>query len=1188
MLKVWLFREVFSLGDRVNILYVTLSLDIGGLEILLLEFLKALNRVKFNPSVCVLQEKGELITEIRRLGIPVYVISKKPGIDYTLPFKLLKLIKDKNIHIVHTHNSTPWLYAGLAVKMLKRVHLVHTKHSNLDARRKRLLKAESYLAKRTDYIIADAQDVFQFMMNKQAIPASKIKVIFNGIDIKKFASLKRAENKEGKKTIGIIGRLVPVKDHITLLSAFKIVSQKLNAVELFIIGDGQLKENLIKYCQENGLNEKVKFLGARRDIPELMQQIDSLVLTSLNEGLSITLLEAMAAGLPVIATNVGGNPEIVKDNETGFLVPPKNPKLLAEKIITLLSDQKLANGMAEKGRKRAKEYFSIEKMVRSYEQLYDALEVNLDNMARIAIIGEFPPPEGGMAVQAKLFFEKLKEEKVKVFALKRNYEFKRRINWIGKIKMIRAIISFFIFTAFLLKILFKVESLYILSNSYLNFYLYTLPPVWLGKLFCKKIIVNFHGGAAEKFLNKRVNFLARSALSTVDFITVPSGYLKDIFAKIGLSAIAIPNIVNLERFTFRKRERLEPNFIVTRHLEPEYNVGMVIRSFAIVVKKYPQARLKICGNGSEKGKLKSLTYQLGLGNSVEFLGSLGNEKIAELYNSSDILLNGSEIDNLPVSILEAFACGLPVVSTKAGGIPYLVEHEKTGLLVELNDSEVMAKDIERLLENAELAQTLSENARKSLEKYSWDNIKPKLLPLLKSRQILPLNVKIYQYTIFHIFDLFRGRRNLEKLQFLRKSQYWPKETIEEWQLKRLNELLTLAKEKSPFYRERLHNTKLPLRDLSALQDIPILTKKDIRQNKDSIKCQDTPEILFILGKTGGSTGEPIQYYYDKRGRDWNRGCVYRSQEWTGTYLGQRSIQMTGSRYDYTEFKKLKWKLIFWLLRYRNLPASFINDQLFEQYYKEILKYRPTNIWAYSSAIYHFSKFIVEKHKNSDFSFLKAIITSSETLFDFQKRKISEAFGENKIFDHYGSREFYIASECEARKGYHIHSEVMLVEVVDHGGKHKKPGELGRILITDLSNRVFPFIRYEIGDVGDLGFDENCPCGITLPKLASVEGRIADVLILPDRILTPPNFTNLLGQIDGIEQYQIIQKDKSVLNVKIIKNNAFRQEDECYIRQSFAQLAGANIKIELEYVSEISMPASGKRRFIISELSEVQL
>lgn len=359
--------------NRINILFITLSLDVGGLEVLLLELINNLNRTQYNPSVCVLQSGGSLANEFAAKNIPVYCIPKKEGIDYLLPFKIRKLLKNNNINIVHTHNSTPWIYGGIATQLLKGVHLVHTKHSNLNLKQKRLIKTEKWVAKRTDCIIADAKDVRDFMIEKQGISQNRIKLIYNGIDYKKYDCGNKQKINSSPKKIAIIARLVPVKDHETLLLAFKIVNQRMPETELVIVGDGSQRQELIEYCSVLGIGPKVSFLGARRDIPELLKQMCIFVLSSIDEGMSITLLEAMAAELPVVVTKVGGNPEVVVDNETGFLVAPKSPEQMADKIMALLANPQLAQRLGENGRKRVIEKFSIDNMVMEYEKIYNSL-----------------------------------------------------------------------------------------------------------------------------------------------------------------------------------------------------------------------------------------------------------------------------------------------------------------------------------------------------------------------------------------------------------------------------------------------------------------------------------------------------------------------------------------------------------------------------------------------------------------------------------------------------------------------------------------------------------------------------------------------------------------------------------------------------------------------------------------------
>lgn len=446
-------------------------------------------------------------------------------------------------------------------------------------------------------------------------------------------------------------------------------------------------------------------------------------------------------------------------------------------------------------------------------------------------------------------------------------------------------------------------------------------------------------------------------------------------------------------------------------------------------------------------------------------------------------------------------------------------------------------------------------------------------------------MSFYQNYLFSVLDRIRGRANMERLTFLRESQYWPPERLAAWRTERLNSLLMQARDYSPFYRERLKGLSLPLASLDDLKALPVLKKSDIKNNRERIKCTHLPRGRFLPGRTGGSTGEALHYYYDKEGRDWNRASVYRSQEWAGTSLGEKTVQMSGSHYDYERSEKLFWKAVLFLQRYRSLPVSYVNDAVFSGYFNEIHRFKPTSIWGYASGITLFSQYIRQNHPGADFNFLKAVITSSENLNDRQRRTIESAFGTGKVYDHYGSREFYMASECRIHAGYHIHGEVLLLEVVDPQNNPCPPGKMGRILITDLSNRAFPFIRYEIGDVGVLAEDKPCPCGVTLPKLARVEGRIADLVKLPDRILTPPNLTIVLSDCDGVDQFQIVQKKKDQLDVHLVVNPRYTPENEKYIRDSLSQLIGPMTSLNILHVPSITVPASGKRRFVISEIEE---
>jgi len=449
-------------------------------------------------------------------------------------------------------------------------------------------------------------------------------------------------------------------------------------------------------------------------------------------------------------------------------------------------------------------------------------------------------------------------------------------------------------------------------------------------------------------------------------------------------------------------------------------------------------------------------------------------------------------------------------------------------------------------------------------------------------------MNLYQDVFFRGLDLLRGRRTIERLHFLRRSQHWDRQTLQRWQLERLNELLQQARGHSPHYAKVLAGIELPLRSLADLARVPILDKAALRGGFETIPCRNVPRSRFVASRTGGSTGEPTVYCWDKRGMDWNRGTVYRSAEWAGTALGERTAQMSGSHFDYTQSKKLQNRVVYFLQRYADWPVGALTEPLLEHYYGELVRWRPTSIWGYASGLDTFAAHIERRHPGAKLDFVRAIVTSSETLTPAARARIDRVFGPGTVHDNYGSREMYIGAECREHDGYHLHAEVVLTEVVRPDGTPCAPGERGRIVVTDLANHAFPFIRYEIGDVGTMAEDKPCRCGVTLPKLQSVEGRIADLVVLRDRVLTPPNFTLLFSDLDGVEAYQVRQDAIDRLDLFVVPGPQWSEQVKAYVLHAVRTLAGPGVEAVLHEVPGIEVPASGKRRYIVSSVSAQQL
>jgi phenylacetate-CoA ligase len=442
-------------------------------------------------------------------------------------------------------------------------------------------------------------------------------------------------------------------------------------------------------------------------------------------------------------------------------------------------------------------------------------------------------------------------------------------------------------------------------------------------------------------------------------------------------------------------------------------------------------------------------------------------------------------------------------------------------------------------------------------------------------------MNLYQDVFFRALDMVRGRRTIERLRFLRQSQSWDPERLRAWQLQRLNALLQQARDGSVYYRERLQGVRLPLTSLDALAGLPVLTKQAIRENFEGLQCRNLPRSRFVLSRTGGSTGEPTFYFWDKRGQDWNRASVYRSAEWAGVALGERTAQMSGSHFDFTQAQRLSSRIVFLLQRYRDFPVAVLDHDRLERYFLDLRSWRPTSIWGYASGVTALAAHVEAHHPGADLGFVRAVVTSSETLRPEQRLQIERVFGPGRVHDHYGSREMYLAAECSAHRGYHVQAEVLVLEVVGPDNRPCPPGERGRVLVTDLSNHAFPFVRYEIGDIGVRAEDDPCPCGVTLPRLAAVEGRIADMVVLRDRVLTPPNFTILFSDIRGIKSYQVRQEAIDQLDVYIVPDTDYKDEVAVYVRGAIEQMVEGKARVVIHQVDEIAVPESGKRRFIVS-------
>ncbi len=369
-----------------TVMHIVLSLEIGGLERLVVDIVNGMDHERFHPILCSLESnKGTVLEDavdesrIERL----YLNREEKAMDLRLLGRLIEVLKRKDVDVVHTHNAIPLLYGSLAARIAGVPVHIHTKHgSGIPGESLKSSLVNVTTAFLSNRFIAVSNDVKETVIKGYRLRPKKVTVIKNGIDINRYnvssvdeAGLKRKELglSQDAFIIGIVARLSCEKDHSTTLKAFSIVVNKFDHadVKLLVVGDGPLRDTLIEEAGSLGIEDRVLFLGNRNDIPEILSAIDLFALSSLTEGISLTLLEAMAVARPVVTTDVGGNSEVAIEGETGFLVPPKDPPKMAEAMIKLLKDKDLANKMGMTGRKRVEEQFNLDRMVREYENMYE-------------------------------------------------------------------------------------------------------------------------------------------------------------------------------------------------------------------------------------------------------------------------------------------------------------------------------------------------------------------------------------------------------------------------------------------------------------------------------------------------------------------------------------------------------------------------------------------------------------------------------------------------------------------------------------------------------------------------------------------------------------------------------------------------------------------------------------------------
>jgi L-malate glycosyltransferase len=740
--------EAFSFCDRPDlpgIFLMTDSFATGGSERQFVALAGSLDRNCFRVHLGCIQKTGGFLDGFEnaaefRLGGSLYSFK-----SWRTRMRLGYHLRRSRISIAHAFDFYTNLALAPVARMAGVAAVIGSQRQMGDLLSPAKARAQFAAFHFCDRIVCNSQAAARALTD-QGIGRRRVVVIGNGLPASAFAPAQPAlPRAPGIVRVGMIARMnTPAKNHKLLLRAAARLVSNFPLVQFVLVGDGPLRQELEKEAEILGLGARALFLGDRRDIPAILASLDISVLPSESESQSNAILEAMAAGVPVVASNTGGNPELAGEGR-GILVRCGDEHSLAQGIAKLLQNNELRQVIGEHAKGFVKRNFTIESMRSRFEELYADLiaeKTALPDLrsrsfpqrearTRVAIVAASLSYIGGQSVQADLLMRNWKHDRdVDAKWIVIDPPFPATLRWAAAVPGLRTVLRQPLYAWRLWKDLEGADIAHIFSASYWSFIIAPVPAAIVARIRGARVLIHYHSGEARDHFRRFPN--APRLLGRADRLVVPTQFLVDVFHEFGLRAEVVPNIIDLSQFSFRKRKPLRPHLVCTRGFHPYYSIELVVRAFAEVQRAYPDARLDLVGGGPVEGEIRALVEELNLVDSVRFCGVVSRDQIAGCYDRADIFINASWLDNMPVSILEAFASGTPVVSTSPEGMRYVVEDGRTGLLSPVADVQKLAENVLRLLNDPDFASTLAMNAFEQSREYGWNVVRTKWLKIYDS------------------------------------------------------------------------------------------------------------------------------------------------------------------------------------------------------------------------------------------------------------------------------------------------------------------------------------------------------------------------------------------------------------------------------------------------------------------------
>lgn len=767
------------MSSPTRLLFLIDELDIGGTEQQLFELVKRLNRHKYTPFVCCFRP-GRLSQEIEALGVPVCTLRKKAKFDLGLILSLIRLIRRERIDLVQTYLFTANTWARLAA-ILARAPIIVSSERNVNMWGERYKRIFSRVLDRwTHATIANSEAVKEYLVSKGIAP-QKIHVIPNGVDPERFITTTPPEETKTHlgipshhQVVGLIARLEPAKDVHTFLRAAATIARQTKEVSFLIVGGGSLQADLEREAQQLGIADRVTFTGPRRDIPRLLAACDLTVLSSLKEGMSNTIMESMAAGKPIVATDVGGNAELITEGETGFLVPTRNPTALAAAIQQLLDDPARAQRMGQQARTRITQLFSAASLAARTERLYDELvgssPETLPSTARSIASPTAGPMTAFVVSQFPRYVDAYFLREVTALAARGlRFQIFSLLSFKGKVvhsdaqallprtvyipfffswKLWQAQIHFLLhapkryFAALWLILWGSWQRPRLLLRSLAVFpkSVYFARVVqdqgvahvhanWASHPAASALVISqltgtpwsFSGHASDIYVD--TTMLAnkvRAAKFVVTCTRHNKGYLTEVAGPEAAKKIVVSyHGVDLRKFVPEPKQLSERfRILAVGTLLPCKGLPDLIEACRLLTERGVVFDCTIAGDGPERQLLEQQIHRYGLSDRVKILGYVAQETLIPLYQQASVValpaLSESHF-GIPNVLLEAMAVKTPVICTPLPSLSEVLEGGRQGLYVPERDPKALADALEKLARNPALCRAMGELGRSKIE-----------------------------------------------------------------------------------------------------------------------------------------------------------------------------------------------------------------------------------------------------------------------------------------------------------------------------------------------------------------------------------------------------------------------------------------------------------------------------------------